>query len=281
MELKLVVVFANKEGLGRLGWTPEEYKPGIPMRRYVTGYFDTRVKVLEELDFDDKYAIYREAILAYAEAFIGQTVYLGQVELVCRPISQGDIRGVSVAILNHPRLFQFRAAVTEVDIQNDIVDVEVDKANQQIPSKPKVLETGVLPGVPEDSGADTGTTAFWPGIPTLDQLRQVFRRLTRANPQDATRLAYEFVRMAEGELPPEHRHTLGLREAARRISERGITIDHKWLRRLFDEGRLEIGVAGPTGEPLFSPAECDSFVRPPRLKPGPKVSESENPEAIS
>ncbi len=172
MELKLVVVFANKRGLNRLGWTPEEYKPGIPMRRYVTGYFDTRVKVLEELDFDDKCEIFREARLAYAEAFIGQTVYLGQVELVCKPISQGDIRGVSVAVMDNPKLFAFRPLVTEVEVQVEAVEL---KSTHITKSQDESMEAARLPAVPQDQ------------LPTLESITSDFRRFLAANPDGVGR----------------------------------------------------------------------------------------------
>lgn len=97
----------------------------------------------------------------------------------------------------------------------------------------------------------------------------------KEEPERAIQLGYELVRMAVAELPSRDRPILGLREAARRISEaRGIKLSHVQLRNYFLDPEIKIGSPGPDDEPRFSSAECEAFVPPAPKKRGAKSKES-------
>lgn len=106
-----------------------------------------------------------------------------------------------------------------------------------------------------------------------------FSAYAKAHPKRAIQFAYRLVREAEAELPPDQNRTLGLREAARLISDlRGETLHSTQLRRYFDERRIQIGAIGIDGELKFSRAECEAYVPPSPRKKGRK---KKNPEASS
>lgn len=104
--------------------------------------------------------------------------------------------------------------------------------------------------------------------PAGDDLRlknfpPIFRQFAAAHPDEAREFAAGLMQIAEecGGLSKER--ILGLREAARRISEAsGKQISHTTLRNLFLSGKYGIGEKGPDGNPLFSPHECSHFTPP-------------------
>lgn len=98
-----------------------------------------------------------------------------------------------------------------------------------------------------------------------------FKPYAKEDPKGAIQFAHRLVREAEAELPPDQNRTLGLRQAARLISEaQGVTLHPTQLRRFFDQKRIDIGELGPDDEPQFSPVECLTVVLPPKAKTGPK-----------
>lgn len=112
-----------------------------------------------------------------------------------------------------------------------------------------------------------------PNAPDLERLRAEFLAYMRSDPAGAKEQAKRWVRQADAELPVEQNRTLGLREAARLISEiKGITLHPTQLRRFVMQERVSIGAFGEDGELRFSLGECENFVPPPRLKTGPKTT---------
>lgn len=207
IQIRMVVVLANKPGLDPLDWVPKEYRPGRPLRSLANGFFPIELNVVGDKDFDDKLVIFYEAIEYYinTKRFLKNPLYFTHTEFACRPVSKGDIRGVSVAILHNPRLLDFRNQLTDIEIRPESLGVEVRSSNQQTSGDAEAVETAKLPAVPEAAEKESA--------PTLETLVFAFRRFAEANPErveEATKMISEI----GGEYWPHNPlHTITAQEA--------------------------------------------------------------------
>lgn len=127
----------------------------------------------------------------------------------------------------------------------------VPEASLSLPSRP--LEPGVIEA----------------------ELELRFRGYASAHPDQAKEFAYRLVQISEEFGGARHERTLGLREAARRISKaKGVDLHSTQLLRYFRDSSIEIGAPGLDGGPRFSEHECDNFVPPqrPRGRPPKKLN---------
>lgn len=103
------------------------------------------------------------------------------------------------------------------------------------------------------------------------EIEHRFREYAEAHPDLARDLASRLTKIAEASGGLSRERTLGLREAARRISKaRGIDLHSTQLLRYFRDPRIEIGAQGPEGKPRFSEYECANFIPPDRPLGRPK-----------
>lgn len=101
-----------------------------------------------------------------------------------------------------------------------------------------------------------------------NKIENDFNSFVNRYPDEGPALVERLSAIAEAKRPPSKIPTLGLREAARRISRRtGIKISHVQLRRYYDNPEINIGSENENGDPIFSEFECDHF-DPPQRGPG-------------
>lgn len=262
IEVKLGLALMNKPG-----WNPWDtdiplsipYKGGRPIRDYIRRPFPMGVKILEAGDFDDKLLIYRECISSYQEIYSKDETYkyISLVDIVYQSVSRGDCRGVLVAALYNPRLFSLKGGVTNVEIAQELWDLDIDGGGPNQFSRkgrPTPPIRGVLPPVEL-----TAEQREW-------RLLEAFTEFAQSHPERAKEVADRLMRVAEEKGGPRRERTLGVREAARRISAaRGKELSSVQLGRYCREGL--VGEMGPDGKPRFSEYECDHFV-PPDRPPG-------------
>lgn len=111
-----------------------------------------------------------------------------------------------------------------------------------------------------------------------EELEGRFRDYAEAYPDLARDLASRLTRIAEAIGGLSRERTLGLREAARRISKAtGVDLHSTQLLRYFRDPRIDIGAPGPEGEPRFSEYECAHFKLPERRRGRPKKNPGSPP----
>lgn len=138
------------------------------------------------------------------------------------------------------------------------------------------------PSSPPDLETDLSRAAIRPPVEKLITLEEResriltdFSTLLEKDPKRAGRVFDRIEKLTQEQIGLEERRTLGLREAARRISDvRKINLTHKQLRKYYD--KKLIGAPGAKGEPRFSLAECHAFIPPPPEKPGRKSKKSKS-----
>lgn len=98
VKVKMVLALVNKEGWSPTGEVDGITYDGRPMSNYVNEAFPVRVRVVGDVDFQDKFLVYQHSLDEYDELYKHDEFYRHKkwVDFSYKHVSAGEFRGVVV-----------------------------------------------------------------------------------------------------------------------------------------------------------------------------------------